>query len=64
MQYLKGIKDYMLMCRWTNSLEVVRYVDSDFVGCVDSQKSTSSYVFMLANGAVSWKSVKQKLTAT
>ena len=64
MRYLKGTKDYMLMYRRTDSLEVVGYVDSDFAGCVDSRKSTSGYIFMLAGGAVSWKSVKQSLTAT
>ena len=36
MQYLKGTKDYMLMYRRTNSLEVVGYIDSNFAGCVDS----------------------------
>ena len=58
MCYLKGTKDYMLMYRWTDSLEVVGYVDPDFVGCVDSWKSTSSYVFMLVGRAITWKSVK------
>ena len=36
----------------------------DFAGCVDSRKSTSSYIFKLADGAVSWRSAKQTLTAT
>ncbi|XP_074311199.1 secreted RxLR effector protein 161-like [Silene latifolia] len=64
LRYLQGTKDYMLMYRRTNSLEVVGYSDSDFVGCIDSRKSTSGYVFMLADGAVSWRSTKQTLTAT
>ncbi|XP_017973542.1 PREDICTED: uncharacterized protein LOC108661411 [Theobroma cacao] len=41
-------------------LEIVDYTDSDFAGCQDDMKSTSGYIFMLAEGAVSWKSVKQK----
>ena len=53
MWYLKGTKDYMLMYRQTDSLEVVGYANSDSVRCVDSQKSTSSYVFMLVGGVVS-----------
>ena len=31
---------------------------------MDSRKSTSEYIFMLASGAVSWRSVKQTLTTT
>ncbi|KAL3741695.1 hypothetical protein ACJRO7_017203 [Eucalyptus globulus] len=64
MRYLQGTKDYMLMYRWTDNLEVVGYSDADFAGCVDSRKSTSGYIFMLADGAVSWRSAKQTLTAT
>ena len=54
----------MLMYRRTNNLEVIGYFDVDFAGCVDSRKSTSGYIFMLASGAVSWRSAKQTLTAT
>ncbi|XP_060673295.1 secreted RxLR effector protein 161-like [Ziziphus jujuba] len=36
----------------------------NFAGCVDSKKSTSGYIFMLASGTVSWRSAKQTLTAT
>ena len=64
MRYLQGTKDYMLMYRRTYSLEVISYSDADFVGCVDSRKSTSGYIFKLADGAVSWRSVKQTLTTT
>ncbi|RVW79242.1 Retrovirus-related Pol polyprotein from transposon TNT 1-94 [Vitis vinifera] len=38
--------------------------DSDFAGCVDSRESTSGYIFILAGGAISWRSVKQTMTAT
>ena len=64
MRYLQGTKDYMLMYRRTDELEVIGYSDSDYAGCLDSRKSTSGYIFMLAGGAVSWRSVKQTLTAT
>jgi hypothetical protein len=39
-------------------LEIVGYSDSNFVGCLDTEKSTSGYIFTLANGAISWKSSK------
>ena len=64
MRCLQGTKDYMLMYRRTDNLKVIGYSDSDFVGCVDSHKSTSGYIFIMAGGAISWRSVKQSLTAT
>ena len=54
----------MLMYRRTDSLEVIDYSDADFTGCVDSRKSTSGYIFKLADGVVSWRSTKQTLNAT
>uniref|UniRef100_A0A803MKJ3 Uncharacterized protein n=1 Tax=Chenopodium quinoa TaxID=63459 RepID=A0A803MKJ3_CHEQI len=37
------------------------YSDSDYGGYIDSRKSTTVYVFMVADGALSWRSVKQTL---
>ena len=54
----------MLIYRRTNTLEVVGYSDSDYVGCMDDKKSTFDYIFMMDEGAVSWKSVKQTLTTS
>ncbi|RVW83853.1 Retrovirus-related Pol polyprotein from transposon TNT 1-94 [Vitis vinifera] len=53
MRYLQGTKDYMLMYRRTDNLEVIGYFDSDYASCIDLRKSTSGYVFMLVGGAVS-----------
>ena len=54
----------MLTYRRSDQLEIIGYTDSDFAGCVDSMKSTSGYIYLLAGGAVSWKSAKQSLTAS
>ena len=54
----------MLTYQRTDTLEVVGFSDSDYTGCVDDKKSTSGYIFMMAEGAVSWKSIKQTLTAS
>ena len=43
----------MLMYRRIDCLEVIGYSNLDFAGCVDSCKSTSGYIFKLADGAVS-----------
>ena len=47
-----------LKYRRTDTLEVVGFSDSDYAGYVEDNKSTSSYIFMMAEGAVWWKSVK------
>ena len=64
MRYLQGTKDYMLMYRQMDNLDMVGYSDADFAGRVDSCKSKSGYIFIMAGGAVSWRSVKQTLIAT
>jgi hypothetical protein len=48
--YLQWTKDYMLTFRKLDNLKVIGYSDSDFSGCVDSKKSTSCYIFILARG--------------
>ena len=64
MRYLKRTRNYMLTYRRSDQLEITGYSDSDFAGCQDSLRSTSGYVFLLAGGAVSWRSAKQGLTAS
>ena len=64
MRYLQKTKDYMLVYRRTDDLQLLGYSDSDLVGCPDDLKLTSEYIFMLARGAVSWRSVKQIMTAS
>ena len=54
----------MLTYRRLDNLEIIGYYDSDFSGCQDSRKSTSSYIYMLVGGAVSWRSAKQTIVAS
>ena len=61
---LKRTIEFMLTYRRLDSLEILRYSDYDFTGCQDSKRSTSSYVFMLVGGVISWRSVKQTLIAS
>ncbi|KAJ8761414.1 hypothetical protein K2173_001545 [Erythroxylum novogranatense] len=58
------IDDYMLTYKKSTHLEVIGYSDSDYADCIDSQKSTFGYMFLLAGGAVSWKSGNQFVIAT
>ena len=48
----------MFMYRRTDSLEMIGYSNSNFSNFVDSRKSTSGYIFKLADGDVSWRSAK------
>ncbi|KAM1544665.1 hypothetical protein ACFX10_045098 [Malus domestica] len=53
----------MLVYRSTDNLVLEGYSDSDFAGCPDDLKSTSGFVFTMASGAISWRSVKQSTVA-
>ncbi|XP_048615679.1 secreted RxLR effector protein 161-like [Brassica napus] len=64
LRYLQGTKEHMLTYKRSDQLEVIGYLDSDYVGCVDSRKSTFGYLFLLTGGAISWKSGKQSVIAT
>ena len=48
----------MLTYQRTDTLEVVGFSDLDYTGCVNDKKSTFGYIFMMAKGVVSRKSVK------
>ncbi|KAM2802814.1 hypothetical protein PS2_046075 [Malus domestica] len=64
LRYLQKTKSHMLVYRKTNHLVLEGYSDLDFVGCPDDLKSTSGYVFMIAVGVVSWRSVKHNTVAS
>ena len=51
----------MLTFKRSYQLEVIGYIDLDFVGCLNSRKSTFCYLFLLAEGVISWKSAKQSV---
>ena len=58
--YLKCTKSYGLTYQ-ANELQLIRYSDSDYQGCLDTRKSTFSFMFMFGRGAISWKSKKARL---
>ena len=51
----------MPLCYDGTNVRLHGYVDYDFVGDVDSRKSTTGYVFTLGSGAMSWVSWLQKI---
>ena len=46
-----------------NTFVIEGFVDSDFVGCLDTKKSLTSYVFTAFGTAISWKASLQKVVA-
>ena len=62
LRYLKGSSD-MVLCYGGMDVQLLGYVDSNFAGDVNSQRSTTGYVFTLGSGAVSWVSRLQKIVA-
>jgi hypothetical protein len=57
LRYLKGTADYSLYFQGEN-LQLMGYAYADWGGDLDERKSTSSYVFLLNNGIISWSSKK------
>ena len=49
----------MLTYRKYDHLDEFGYANSDFTDCKNTRKSTFGYMYLLARGAISWKSAKQ-----
>ena len=58
LKYLRRTRYYMLVYH-SKDLIPIGYTDSNFQLDLDFRKSTSSCVFNLGGGAISWRSVKQ-----
>jgi len=63
LRYLQGTKNHMLTYKRSGHLKVIGYTYLDFAGCIDTRKSTFGYVYLLAEGAISWKSEKHSVIA-
>ena len=62
LRYLKDTVDYRL-CYQGQDLQLKGYTDADWGGDLDEKKSTSGYVFLLGNSAITWCSKKQTYIA-
>ena len=54
----------MLSYRKSDAHKIVGYSDADWAGCKDTRRYTSGYIFTLAGGAISWRSLKQTIVAS
>ena len=59
LNFVQGIRNHGIFYKAKSDLELVGFTDSDWVGDNTDLKSTLGYVFMLAEGPISWSSKKQ-----
>lgn len=63
LRYLRGHVDLGITYHPTNNPELTGHCDASFAG-EKKYKSTTGYLFEVANGPISWKSKKQTITTT
>jgi hypothetical protein len=61
--YIRNTLDYALVYRRNALLTPFGYFDSDYGGCLDTRRSTSGQVFIMAGAPVSWASKRQATVA-
>lgn len=62
-RYISGTRSIGIKYSGNDLLLPIGFSDSDWGGCLTSRKSRSGFAFLMAGGAVSWKSSKQGCVA-
>ena len=60
LHYIRGTMEYGLVYEFRGSVQLAGFIDVDWAGCVQDQRSTSGCCFIIGSGVVSWLSRKQK----
>jgi hypothetical protein len=63
LRYVQATKDDGITYHAGKDLELVGYSDSDWASDVNTRRSTTGYLFLLAGGAISWKTRLQPTVA-
>ncbi|XP_057990429.1 secreted RxLR effector protein 161-like [Hevea brasiliensis] len=63
LRYIARTVDFGIWYGHVSEFKLFGYTDSDWAGCLEDRRSTSSYVFSLGSAAVCWSSKKQTTTA-
>jgi hypothetical protein len=64
LRYLKGTIDLSIAyCYNSSPLEISGYSDANWAGDKNDRKSTTGYLFVIADGPISWTSHKQSTIA-
>lgn len=64
LRYINGTRNFGILYDGSEILTVDGFADADWGGCKVTRKSTSGAIFLVAGGAVSWRSKKQTCVAT
>ena len=64
LRYVNGTRNLGILYDHSKPLTIEGYSDADWGGCKTSRKSTSGNIFLVAGGAISWRSKKQTCVAT
>ena len=64
LQYICLTADLEIMYRLSESQNLIKYSDSDYISDKQNQKSVLDYVYMLEEELISWISQKQKSVMT
>jgi len=63
LRYLQGTKDFKITFWKDEEDELYGHADADWAGDLDTRRSTTGYVFLLAGSAISWNSKRQHTIA-
>ena len=63
LNFVQGTRTHGIFYKAKYDLELVGFTDSDWAGDNIDQKYTSTYVFMLSEGPISWSSSNQSAIA-
>jgi hypothetical protein len=60
LRYLKGSLTQSIVYRqYSDNTEIIGLTDADWGGCYNTRRSMTGYIYFLAGGAISWKSMRQ-----
>ena len=63
LNFVQGTRTHGIFYKVKSDLDLIGFTDSDWAGDNTDQKSTLGYVFILAEGPISWSSKKQSVIA-
>jgi hypothetical protein len=63
LRYLNGTKSFSIIYIHSNSSELVGYTDANWAGNLETRKSTTGYIFIIAGATISWSSKRQPTIA-
>jgi len=60
LRYLKGsLTQSIVYSKYSDNIEIIGLTDADWGGCYNTRRSMTGYIYFLAGGAISWKSMRQ-----